>query len=126
MRNVLVVAFSMAAGFGCGVCQAVAPDSQSICATAAGGLGLAINGGNESYSSLSCDVARDGGSLALSIAGTQCSISTTAPLHAQGAAPCDLSTAPAGTYSTLVAGTTTQVTLPFANDGGTLPCPGGI
>ncbi len=126
MRQVIAVVLLMAAGFGCGVCEPVAPESQSICMTADAGLGLAIQGGNESYNSLSCEVARDGGSLTLSIAGSQCSIATTAPLHSIGAAPCDVSAVPPGTYATGVAGNTTSVTLPFATDGGTTPCPGSI
>lgn len=107
----------------CSVCVAVAPTGSNLCSTASGGLGVTVFGGNESYSGLACQATHDGGTLELAVTGTQCSINTTAPLHASGSAACNVATVPAGTYTvTLPGGTPTTLTLPLAADAGLPSC----
>ncbi len=107
----------------CSVCLPVAPTSSNLCTTSTGGLGLTLFGGNEQYSSLVCAATHDGGMLSLTVTGTQCALTTTAPVHAEASADCNVSTVPAGTYTvTLPAGSPTTLTLPLAADAGLADC----
>jgi hypothetical protein len=122
LRSVLC-AFALAVSAGCSICTPVTPDTQFLCGTASGGVGVEVRGGNERYEGLACQVSTSGTGLTFTVTGTQCSIATTAPMHASGSAPCDLSAIPPGTYTTLLSGTPATIVVPPPADAGWPDCP---
>lgn len=122
MRAIIGVAVLASVGFACGmgVCNAFTDSiPQALCrATDAGGTVVATVFAD---SASACRASADAGVLTLGIDGTSCSHGNN-PVVFSAKVACDLSTLPAGTYTTKVSGGAQTLVLPLAADAGLADC----